>query len=120
MLSRAADDAKQADLTQGSIVKPLVLFALPLLGSSLIQQMYNTVDIIFIGHLLGKEAAAAVKAVVSMVFAATVAGGLALTLVGYALSSIFRGGFKLIKGSRAGKKATELLRMVELPEYYCS
>lgn len=62
MLSKAAADVKQADLTQGNIVKPLILFALPLLGSSLIQQMYNTVDIIFIGQLLGKEASAAVGA----------------------------------------------------------
>ncbi|EGO63870.1 MATE family efflux transporter [Acetonema longum] len=62
MPNQTSDDARQAGLTQGSIIKPLVLFALPLLGSSLIQQLYNTVDIIFIGQLLGKEAAAAVGA----------------------------------------------------------
>lgn len=126
MPNKATDKARQADLTKGSIVKPLVLFALPLLGSSLIQQMYNTVDIIFIGQLLGKEAAAAVgassllvacmvafftglsigsnvlaarffgskqygeiKAVVSMVFVVSVVGGLALTLLGYALAPLF-------------------------------
>lgn len=50
----------QADLTQGSICKQLVLFALPLLASSLIQQLYNTVDLVFIGQLLGKQASAAV------------------------------------------------------------
>jgi len=51
---------KNHDLTQGSILKGLSLFALPLLGSCLIQQMYNTVDLIFVGNLLGKEASAAV------------------------------------------------------------
>lgn len=48
------------NLTQGSIFKGLFLFALPLLGSSLIQQMYNTVDLMFVGNILGKEASAAV------------------------------------------------------------
>lgn len=51
---------KNNDLTQGSILKGLFLFALPLLGSSLIQQMYNTVDLMFVGNILGKEASAAV------------------------------------------------------------
>lgn len=50
------------DLTEGTIWKQLMLFALPLLGSSLIQQLYNTVDLIFVGNVLGKEASAAVGA----------------------------------------------------------
>jgi putative MATE family efflux protein len=49
-------------MTKGPIAVQLILFALPLLGSSLIQQMYNTVDLIFVGQLLGKEASAAVGA----------------------------------------------------------
>lgn len=49
-------------MTEGPIVKQLILFALPLLATSLIQQLYNTVDLIFVGQLLGKEAAAAVGA----------------------------------------------------------
>ena len=51
---------KNSDLTQGSIGWKLLLFALPLLGSSLIQQLYNTVDLMFVGNLLGKGASAAV------------------------------------------------------------
>lgn len=49
-------------LTSGSINQQLLLFALPFLGSSLIQQLYNTVDLMFVGNFLGKEAAAAVGA----------------------------------------------------------
>jgi len=57
------EKAKRAhDLTEGTIWKQLLLFALPLLGSSLIQQLYNTVDLIFVGNVLGKEASAAVGA----------------------------------------------------------
>lgn len=48
------------DMTKGSIAKGLFLFAIPLLLSSIIQQMYNTVDLIFIGNILGRDAAAAV------------------------------------------------------------
>lgn len=51
---------KSNDLTTGSISKGLFLFALPLLGSSLIQQLYNTVDLVFVGNFVGKEASAAV------------------------------------------------------------
>ena len=51
---------KTNDLTQGSIGWKLLFFALPLLGSSLIQQLYNTVDLMFVGNILGKEASAAV------------------------------------------------------------
>lgn len=50
------------DLTRGSIGKALILFSLPLLAASLIQQLYNTVDLIFVGRLLGTRAAAAVGA----------------------------------------------------------
>lgn len=48
------------NLTEGTIVKGLFLFALPLLGSSLIQQLYNTVDLIFVGNFVGKSASAAI------------------------------------------------------------
>lgn len=49
-------------LTKGSVGKGILLFALPLLGSSLIQQLYSTVDLIFVGQLLGTEASAAIGA----------------------------------------------------------
>lgn len=47
-------------LTKGSVGKGILLFALPLLGSSLIQQLYSTVDLIFVGQLLGTKASAAI------------------------------------------------------------
>lgn len=43
---------KKSDLTMGPIGRKLMLFALPLLGSSLIQQLYNTVDIFFVGNFV--------------------------------------------------------------------
>ncbi len=49
-------------LTKGSVGKGILLFALPLLGSSLIQQLYSTVDLIFVGQFLGTKASAAIGA----------------------------------------------------------
>ena len=61
--------AKTLDLTQGSIARRLLWFALPLLGASLIQQLYTTVDILFVSNYLGTEASAAVGASVLLISA---------------------------------------------------
>ena len=49
-------------LTEGSIVKGFIFFALPLFLGSLFQQLYGTVDLIFVGNYMGKTEAAAVGA----------------------------------------------------------
>lgn len=49
-------------MVEGKILKAIVYFALPLLGGSLIQQLYNTADMIFVGNFINKQAAAAVGA----------------------------------------------------------
>ncbi len=41
------------DLTEGSIAKKLVIYALPLLLTNFVQQLYNTVDMAIIGHYVG-------------------------------------------------------------------
>ena len=53
---------KSKNLTEGNVIGSILLFALPLLGSSLIQQLYTTVDLVFVGQFLGTEASAAVGA----------------------------------------------------------
>lgn len=53
---------KNIDMTYGSIAGTLLAFTLPLFGSSLCQQLYNTVDFLFIGNLLSTASAAAVGA----------------------------------------------------------
>ncbi len=54
--------SNRRDLTSGTIWKSLLLFALPLLAGLLVQQLYNTVDLIFVGNFIGKSASAAVGA----------------------------------------------------------
>jgi len=47
-------------LTEGSIARKLIAFAVPLFLGSLIQQLYSTVDLMFVGKLIGRDASAAV------------------------------------------------------------
>lgn len=56
------EKANYRDLTKGSIAGKIILFALPLLGSSLIQLLYSAVDLIFVGQFLGTESAASIGA----------------------------------------------------------
>jgi len=57
------------DLTQGREGKLILNFALPMLAGNVFQQMYNVVDSIIIGKVLGKEALAAVGANFPLIFA---------------------------------------------------
>ena len=50
------------DLMHGPILKSLLLFMLPILISNLFQQLYNTVDTMIVGNVLGDTALAAIGA----------------------------------------------------------
>ena len=54
--------AKTIQMTKGPIARNMIFFILPLIGSGLCQQLYNTADFLFVSNLLGKTAAAAVGA----------------------------------------------------------
>ena len=53
---------RKGDLTQGKVWKIILAFVFPLLIGNLLQQLYNLVDSVIVGHFLGKEALAAVSA----------------------------------------------------------
>jgi putative MATE family efflux protein len=53
---------RDSDLTQGSIVKSIIWFSIPLLIGNLFQQLYNAVDSYVVGNYVGKAALAAVGA----------------------------------------------------------
>lgn len=53
-------------LTEGSLKKALILFAIPLFFSQLFQTLYNTADTVIIGHYLGDASLAAVGSVASL------------------------------------------------------
>lgn len=48
------------DLTEGSIVKKLISFSLPLMASSMLQLMFNAVDVMVVGKFAGDNSLAAV------------------------------------------------------------
>ncbi len=58
---------KKFDLTEGSALQKIILFSLPILISSLLQQLYTTADAIIVGQFAGKNALAAIDAVYSLI-----------------------------------------------------
>ena len=54
-------------MTEGSIVKNILFFAIPLILGNLLQQLYNTADSIIVGNFVGKNALAAVGSSTSVI-----------------------------------------------------
>lgn len=52
----------QLDLTTGSITKTMLRFAFPMICGNLLQQLYNVIDTLIVGRVLGANALAAVGA----------------------------------------------------------
>lgn len=59
-------DAKELDLTRGSIGRQLLLFFLPIFLGSFFQQFYNSTDALIVGQFVGKEALAAIESTASL------------------------------------------------------
>ena len=55
-------------LTEGSIWKAMLLFALPVFLGNVFQQLYNTFDAWCVGNYIGDEALAAVSSSGSLIF----------------------------------------------------
>lgn len=49
-----AEKTFKRDLTEGSVAKGLLLFALPLFASNILQVVYNLVDMVVVGQVMGK------------------------------------------------------------------
>lgn len=62
-----AREKKHVDMTQGSIARHLISFALPLLFGSIFQQLYNTVDTWVVGNFASNEAFSAVGSVTPII-----------------------------------------------------
>lgn len=69
----------QKDLTEGPIVRRLLLFSLPMTAANLLQQCYNLADTMIVGRFIGDEALASVgSAYTLMVFITSILLGLSL------------------------------------------
>ncbi len=86
------------DLTQGPIIKKLLIFSLPILAGTIMTELYQVVDSIVVGKVHGAEALAAVTAsqpVISIIN---------LFMIGLSTGS------NVVVAQRAGSKKTEALQ----------
>ena len=69
----------EKELTQGPVMKTMLLFAIPMILGDLLQQCYNIADTLIVGKFLGVEALAAVGSAFSlMTFVTSILLGLAM------------------------------------------
>ncbi len=59
---------RNIDMTQGSIKKNLIRFAIPLFLGNLFQQLYNAADSLIVGNYLGQQALASVSSSGPLIF----------------------------------------------------
>ena len=93
------EEKQKTTLTQGSVAKGMLLFALPIFVSNLFQQLYNAADSLIVGNFLGGEALAAVGSSGSLIVLLTGfvngvslgAGAIVLLAALPALSALVRG-----------------------------
>lgn len=74
----------QRDLTSGPIGTALILFALPTLGSNILQSLNGSINAIWIGHILGEAALAATSnatIIMFLMFSAVFGFGMAATIL---------------------------------------
>mgnify|MGYP001029962598 CR=1 FL=1 len=55
-------------LTEGSIWKKIIIFAIPIFIGNVFQQLYNTVDSLIVGNFIGNDALAAVSSSGNLIF----------------------------------------------------
>ena len=69
----------KGDLTQGPVMKTMLLFAVPMILGNLLQQCYNVADTLIVGRFLGPDALAAVgSAFTLMTFLTSILLGLCM------------------------------------------
>lgn len=66
-ISKDGAKAAKRDLTRGSILDKVLLFAIPLMMTSMLQQLFNATDVAVVGRFASKEAMAAVGGNASVV-----------------------------------------------------
>ena len=75
---------QRKDLTTGPITRTLILFALPTLGSNVLQSLNGSINAIWVGHILGEAALAATSnanLIMFLMFALLFGFGMAATIM---------------------------------------
>ena len=84
-MAAVEEDDNARDLTEGALLKPLVLLSLPIVASQLLQVTYNLADTFWVGRL-GQDAVTALSLSLPFVFLMISLGG-GLTVAGTVLVS---------------------------------
>ena len=63
----AFTESKNIDATEGRLFPKIIMYALPLILSTLIQQMFNAIDLVVLGNMADETALASVDATTSIV-----------------------------------------------------
>ena len=92
--------AAKGDLTQGSVPKKLIAFAIPLAIASLVQALYNLADMSIVGHFVGSAGMSAVTM-----------GGLIINVVFAVVNGLANGG-SIFMGQLFGAKKQDLIKNV--------
>lgn len=61
------ENSKSIDMLHGPLLKKMILFAMPIAASSMLQQLFNATDTAVVGSFAGKEALAAVGSTASAI-----------------------------------------------------
>ncbi|MDR2729849.1 MAG: MATE family efflux transporter [Treponema sp.] len=88
----------KTDLLSGNIIKSLLVFAIPMFLSNIFQQLYNTADMVIVGHFLGETSLASIGAC-AVIFE---------LLIGFAMG--VGGGFGIVVARSYGAGDQDLLK----------
>lgn len=101
--SKAVAKSIYKNMTEGKIWKQILLFSLPIFCSSVLQQIYNMVDVWFVGNYVGSNAIAAI-------------GGATTTFINMTISLFngFSSAITVIIGQKfGGGKKKEIIRVIQ-------
>ena len=70
------------DMLHGGIFRKLLLFALPLIASGILQQSFNSVDNVVIAHYIGRQDEKGIKNAISTTAIIAVTSGIFLLITG--------------------------------------
>jgi putative MATE family efflux protein len=124
---------RSRDFTTGSPAKQLLIFALPLIASMILQNLYNTADAVIVGRFVGQTALAAVGAAgsltrVILMFVSGTTQGMAIIVSQFygakdetslkktiATTLYIMVGLSLVLGTLGPMLARELLQAIRVP-----
>ena len=67
MIMKPDKDRNSIDMLNGNLMKPIIIFSVPLMLSTMLQLLFNAADIIVVGKFAGDNALAAVSSTTSLV-----------------------------------------------------